>query len=269
MVFLRFRGDSHERIRFRPIPGSPGIVEMSVEESSRRWALMHETHALLTFVGGGGRWLHQQRAGSITPGSWIWADPCELHVVDPLGSPVSFRVWLVSHSLFPASKDALDLAVAIATRLWRPDAGVAHSCQAAPDYVQQAREMIHHAYNRDPMGRLVDIGRISSQLGLATAKLVKAFKRSYGVPPYQYFVRLRLARAQHLIWQGPKNGRRRLADVAQHAGFHDLPQMAKTFIHLVGLTPREYASQVGIYESWSSCRSGASAANRSLVAYEY
>lgn len=68
---------------------------------------------------------------------------------------------------------------------------------------------------------------------LSESYFVRAFKGSFGVTPYRYVLRERVALAQTLIQTGDLS----LAEVAAPAGFPDANRMGRTFRQITGRSP--------------------------------
>ncbi len=85
----------------------------------------------------------------------------------------------------------------------------------------------------------LNLSHLAEAAGLSVGHLVRAFKASFGVTPYQYILRARVLYARELI----ETGRVSLTDAANQAGFTDLSQMSKTFRKILNLTPSAVARQ--------------------------
>jgi AraC-like DNA-binding protein len=130
------------------------------------------------------------------------------------------------------------------------------ACEATPEKsvsgvtrILRARDLIHDLQaGREvaPMS-MVDL---ASAVGLTPIQLIRGFKAIVGVPPYQYLVRLRMARAQRLISRGPTDELRSLTDVALETGFCDLAHMDKHFRHILRVSPSSYAAGIKMQETW-------------------
>ncbi|PWU54281.1 AraC family transcriptional regulator [Micromonospora sp. S4605] len=67
--------------------------------------------------------------------------------------------------------------------------------------------------------------------------LVRAFTRTYGLPPHSYLTSRRIELARRLLLAG-----RRPAEVAAAAGFHDQSHLTRHFKRHLGVSPTRYAS---------------------------
>ena len=69
---------------------------------------------------------------------------------------------------------------------------------------------------------------LADAVGISVGHLVRAFRTSFGVTPYQFILRERVNRAQDLIATGTMS----LSEIVPLAGFSDASQMSKTFRRL-------------------------------------
>ncbi len=99
-----------------------------------------------------------------------------------------------------------------------------------PGAVSRAREYLRSHFSADPS--LEDLGRAA---GLSPFHLARVFQQTVGLPPHAYLLQLRLERARELL-AGP----RRLADLAQDAGFADQSHLTRAFKAHFGITPGAY-----------------------------
>lgn len=77
---------------------------------------------------------------------------------------------------------------------------------------------------------------LADAVGISVGHLVRAFRTSFGVTPYQFILRERVNRAQDLIATGTMS----LSEIVPLAGFSDASQMSKTFRRLTGQPPRAF-----------------------------
>ena len=93
-----------------------------------------------------------------------------------------------------------------------------------------AREML----DADPAGT-PGVRAVAERLGVSTAHLVRAFARSYGIPPHRYLVARRLDLARRRLLAGEA-----AAQVAVETGFYDQAHLTRHFTRLLATTPARY-----------------------------
>ena len=80
------------------------------------------------------------------------------------------------------------------------------------------------------------LDEVAAAVGLSTFHLMRVFRRSIGVTPHQYLMRVRLLRAIALL----RDTRQPVTSIAYEAGWSDLSNFTRTFQRDVGCTPGEY-----------------------------
>jgi AraC-like DNA-binding protein len=144
---------------------------------------------------------------------------------------------LRSHQCMPMLLETLTQALAIqvvrrasGTRkeVPRPASGLApYILQRVIDYV--------HEHIQDPLS----LDALASVAGLSTYHFCRMFRRSTGLPPYQYLAQLRIARAKESLLQTTLP----VGDIAFGMGFGSSSQFSHCFKKVVGCTPQEYRRQ--------------------------
>lgn len=81
----------------------------------------------------------------------------------------------------------------------------------------------------------VPLARLAEIAGLHPLSLIRAFRRTLGMPPHAYQTTRRIAQAQTLLRQGLA-----LAAVANDCGFADQSHLTRTFKRVVGVPPGLY-----------------------------
>ena len=94
--------------------------------------------------------------------------------------------------------------------------------------LQRARDFINVNLERDP-----SIAEVAHECGLSSGYFARAFKRSTGVPPYQWLTKVRIERAKQLL----RDPRCELADIAQLCGFVDQSHFTRVFSRSEGYSP--------------------------------
>jgi len=110
------------------------------------------------------------------------------------------------------------------------DTPTAEHRDVGPAAIRRALELL----NDDPALKIT-LDELAAQVGLSPYYLVRAFRRSVGLPPHAYLKQLRITRAQSLLRAGLS-----IADAALAAGFSDQPHLTREFRRSLGLTPGRY-----------------------------
>jgi AraC-like DNA-binding protein len=97
---------------------------------------------------------------------------------------------------------------------------------------KRMREWLHFEGGEPP-----DLKTLCSESGLSRFQALRAFKRSYGLPPHAYQLCVKIGLAQRALLAGSAP-----AAVAAELGFVDQSHFSRHFKRLVGLTPAAYAS---------------------------
>lgn len=100
--------------------------------------------------------------------------------------------------------------------------------------------VIHSRY-----GEGLDIKRLAKMAGVSQSQFERRFNRIFGVTPYEYLLRVRIAAARAFL----ENSDRTIADIACETGFYDHSHFTRTFKRIVGVSPGRYRkshSEVGI-----------------------
>lgn len=77
---------------------------------------------------------------------------------------------------------------------------------------------------------------LAETAGLSVAGFCRRFKKSVGLPPYQYVLRTRIERAKAELAQRGRSA----SEIALSLGFYDQAQFSNAFRRIVGISPREY-----------------------------
>lgn len=93
--------------------------------------------------------------------------------------------------------------------------------------VRQVRQFLNTAFTRS-----VSVDEMSRVAGLSPCYLIRAFRRTYGLPPYTYVEQLRVQHARELIETGVT-----ISAAAAAAGFSDQSHLTRRFKRTLGITP--------------------------------
>jgi AraC family transcriptional regulator len=82
----------------------------------------------------------------------------------------------------------------------------------------------------------LDLKTIASESGYSRNHFLRMFRAATECTPHQYFLRLRIEKAQSLM----KNRSLRIIDIAESCGFTSQSQFSRVFRRVIGVTPRQY-----------------------------
>ena len=141
----------------------------------------------------------------------------------------SFADWL---QRAPSAVEPLSVEAAFAgliEKLFRSGAPGAEAVPR-PRQLEKARALLHDAYNE-----VVTLAALSELAGLSRAAFVRAFTRTYGLPPHRYLLMVRLRAARRDLANGSD-----LAQAALRNGFCDQAHLTRRFRDAYGYTPGAY-----------------------------
>src|SRR5690349_7513307 len=94
----------------------------------------------------------------------------------------------------------------------------------------RARDLLHADAERGPT-----LDELAGATGLSRAHLARQLAQTFGVPPHQYLVQLRLDRAKRALASGES-----VTDVCFQVGFESLGTFSASFHRRTGMSPREW-----------------------------
>ena len=102
------------------------------------------------------------------------------------------------------------------------------------EYVESAISFISHNYSGP-----IDVGDISSNVGISRSHLYRVFMKHMGTSPNDYLTRFRIARACELLRQSSLP----VGAIAASAGYDDQLYFSRVFKKIMGVSPTRYAAQ--------------------------
>lgn len=237
----------------------------------------HETHAIGVTEKGSQTFRHRGNTYRTHPGSVILFEPFDLHdgrattaagvvyrmlYLDPVrldaaaaeegsrgeigfGAPMASDRALAAAILAYArtldgNDDACAHALAVEERYLALVAHlVRHSRGHWPEYGGEADRALKGVREtmRDAMAEPLTVGRLAAAAGLGRFRLIRAFRRRFGLPPSAYLRTIRLEAAKRLFAAGNPP-----AAVAASVGFADQSHLNRLFKRAYGFTPGGYRS---------------------------
>jgi AraC-like DNA-binding protein len=95
----------------------------------------------------------------------------------------------------------------------------------------------------------IDLPSISERLGISTSRLNEIFKNHTSMTPYQYYIHIKIHKAEILLEQGALP----VKEVAYQMGFEDQYYFSRLFKSKTGVSPsdwRQYIDTRGAVNSW-------------------
>jgi AraC-like DNA-binding protein len=262
----------------------PGVTVLRVANSRRLWTYVHERLCVTIVRSGHGRWRSRGRDHDIEARKLMLMQPGDVHVTTAVEGCASFDALFVDPALIqdwfgdslrgprlcelPSSVETAPVTRAFQAILsgpdWRLDAGrVAEPLMGAlrlllesersgtlrelPECerrLRRARDTIVERYRSEPF-ETVSMSQIARGLDVDYFWLLRHFAAHFHVTPYQFAMRVRMARARELVLAGPQNDLPSLTAVAQRAGYCDYQHMARDFRKDLGMKPTDLATQIG------------------------
>ena len=94
----------------------------------------------------------------------------------------------------------------------------------------RARDYLHAEIERGPT--LDDLSRVA---GLSRAHLARQFAATFGIPPHQYLVQIRIEYAKRALAAG-----RSVTEVCHELGYESLGSFSSSFLRRTGMAPRAW-----------------------------
>jgi AraC-like DNA-binding protein len=103
------------------------------------------------------------------------------------------------------------------------------------DHAETVRAFLEANRNRD-----LDMNEVARAAALSPYYLTRIFKARYGVPPYRYLIRLRIADASALL----RDSSLSVTQICHRSGFNSLSHFITTFRRHTGMSPSQYRRMV-------------------------
>lgn len=102
-----------------------------------------------------------------------------------------------------------------------------------------ASTRLARALSADPRRRWT-LSMMAEACGIDRFTLIRAFRRQFGITPYRYLLRERIALAARSL----RSGRDSVQSIALDCGFEDLSEFNRRFRRLFGMTPSMYRRRI-------------------------
>jgi len=265
-----------ERIDYWRPADLEGIEVLSAERAQRPFRVFHETYTICTMLdlsGGETHWTYRGKLYRAGAGALALMEPGEVHANTRRNLPATFRVLFLPPSLVEGAARQLGMVapphlkiahaadpglVRTFARFHASVEGRATALERQSRLVACVRALLDRctergAAGRDPVGhpallrardyiqanvaRPVSLDELAGVTGLSPFYLVRAFARTFGLPPHAYKIRVQVEQARSLLAAGHPP-----AAVAAALGFADQSHFTRHFKQVHGVTPARYAS---------------------------
>jgi len=262
-----------ERLQFLGRADFRDVELLCAQHTPRTWTVFNLGFGFASLRSWHGLVDYRRRRLRAGPGEVFCSEPGEVHCANPRGAG-SFDVLQVLPSAFEAQCRAEGLRVAphfaaIVAKATARLAGALDALQAAlagdassvelqsrlavlvnacvseviepfprpttrlpaRAAVERLREVLHSTE-----GSRVRLLEFAQQVGMSQFKLLRGFKRSYGLPPHAYELNMRIERARQMLRAGHT-----AAEAAAANDFTDQSHFSRHFRRMWGMTPGQYA----------------------------
>lgn len=171
-------------------------------------------------------------AGTFSARSVLYAGAVEAGVEDAMAQVHSL---VQAAAAFPPELSAAGLRVlalvARAARSASPISRIQRAVTLAERYLDD-----HHA-------EAVNMEALAARLGVGYSHFRRAFRAKTGAPPWQYVMRIRLARARRLLAAGDAT----LEDIATRVGYNSAFHLSNAFKQAFGMSPDAWRRSLKIF----------------------
>lgn len=155
---------------------------------------------------------------------------------DPMGALCQYLIWLGA-ACPPAWQDQAreTLRLLVRTFLDGPRPSGPGPAAELPPPIVAAVTAVRAAW-ADGVARPVPLGELADAAGVSVSTLCRVFQRQFGIGPVAALERLRLARAEPLLWMSNLS----LQAIAVQCGFADAYHFSRRFRAVYGLAPSAF-----------------------------
>ena len=107
--------------------------------------------------------------------------------------------------------------------------------QQQPDFYQETVEKVKSIMETNIYGA-INIPSIANQIGISASRLNEIFKQFTSMTPYQYFIQLKIHKAEELLSEENIS----VKEAAWRMGFEDQHYFSRLFKHKTGIAPSNW-----------------------------
>ncbi|MEI9937939.1 MAG: AraC family transcriptional regulator [Pseudomonadota bacterium] len=260
-----------ERLSVHRVARLPGVEFWSVRDSTRHWAMHHDTFTASLVAGRpsmNATWSYRGRKHDVSAGHMQLMEPGEAHATTSVSEPASFFViWWHPDVLVQAS-ESLGVRGAVHLKVSQTDhpglqasfrgllTGIQHASDPAfieEQFLDSTLQLLELCGERKPPSRppgshpamsrvrarihdefteSLSLERLAKEVGLSKFHVARCFKEATGVAPHQYQKLLRLQSARRHIERGFC-----VREAAAASGFADEAHLSRSFRDWLGVSP--------------------------------
>ena len=155
---------------------------------------------------------------------------------DPQIEHIGWALKAEMESGYPSGRAYTDaLATGLAARIVRNHSSSARAHRAMKSAMPGRKLKVVLGYIEDNLGRDLGLEEIANVAGLSVSHFKTLFRKSLGLPPHQYLIRRRVARAAMQL----RSGKAPIGQVALENGFCHQSHLALHTRRVLGVSPRE------------------------------
>ncbi|MDO6462204.1 AraC family transcriptional regulator [Granulosicoccaceae sp. 1_MG-2023] len=128
------------------------------------------------------------------------------------------------------------LSQALAVHLLRHYAQIRVKRTSCKDSLSVAQQALVREYIEAHLSEPMDLNSLGAQLGMGACRFSRAFRASFGRPPYAYVIERRLAKARRLL----AHSKLPIKAISCSCGFSDQPHLTRLFRRAYGVPPATY-----------------------------
>ncbi|WP_053203415.1 helix-turn-helix transcriptional regulator [Jiangella muralis] len=154
---------------------------------------------------------------------------------DPMGALCHYLLWLGTGRPPGWREQAAETLRLLVLTFRAPPAASGDAAGGLPEPVVAAMSAVRSAWS-DGVARPVGLDRLAAAAGVSVSTLCRAFQRRFGLGPVAALERLRLARAEPLLWMSNLS----LQAIAVQCGFADAYHFSRRFRAVYGVAPSAF-----------------------------
>lgn len=181
-------------------------------------------------------YVHFTASGDLAAGRAAWPVVRDLGGrPDPMGALCQYLLWLGAACPPGWREQAAETLRLLVLTFLAPPPPAGDVSGGLPEPVVGAMSAVREAWS-DGVARPVGLEQLAAAAGVSVSTLCRAFRRRFGLGPVAALERLRLARAEPLLWMSNLS----LQAIAVQCGFADAYHFSRRFRAVYGVAPSAF-----------------------------